>query len=116
MCTAENQLGLVVTVPSNRNLPFHIQLHKKHHHKKSFCSGFHKLPFGARLAIFITVAAVGLAILMCCVHVFCCKQPRKSQKYDLAQFKDSFDTELDDEAPPLEQKKPLDEQKLVITA
>merc|ERR1739844_272062 len=31
--------------------------HSKHG-KKSFCSAFHKLPFGARLAIFITIAVV----------------------------------------------------------
>jgi len=96
-----------------------LSKHGKNHdkkHKKSFCSGFHRLPFGVRLAIFITVAGVGLAIFMCCVHVFCCKQAQKSQKYDLTQFKDSFDPELEDEAPPLEEKKPIDEQKLVITA
>ena len=88
----------------------------RHHHKKSFCSRFLRLPFGARLAVFIAVAVVGLTIFLGCFYVFCLKKAKKSQKYDLTQFKDSFDPELEDEAPPLEQKKPLDEQKLVISA
>lgn len=84
--------------------------------KKGFCSKFHKLPFAARIAVFVLVAVIGIATFTCCLRVFCCKPPAQGKKIDLKDFEDKFSYDGEFEAPALEQKLPIEKQKLVIDA
>lgn len=84
--------------------------------KKGFCSKFHSLPFAARVAIFSVVALIGIGTLSCCLWVFCCKPPASGKKIDLKDFEDKFEYDGEFEAPALEQKLPIEKQKLVIDA
>ena len=84
--------------------------------KKGFCSKFYKLPFAARVAVFALVAVIGVATFSCCLWVFCCKPPAQGKKIDLKDFEDKFSYDGEFEAPALEQKLPIEKQKLVIDA
>lgn len=84
--------------------------------KDGLCSKFHKLPFAARLAIFAVVALIGIGTFTCCLWVFCCKPPASGKKIDLKDFEDKFAYDGEFEAPALEQKVPIEKQKLVIDA
>lgn len=84
--------------------------------KKGFCSKFHSLPFAARVAVFSVVALIGIGTLSCCLWVFCCKPPASGKKIDLKDFEDKFEYDGEFEAPALEQKLPIEKQKLVIDA
>lgn len=83
-------------------------------HKNGFCRSFFKLPFAARLSVFIVVCLIGMATAICCIRVFCCKPASSGEKINLADFEDKFDYDGEFEAPPLDKKLPLDQQKLVI--
>ncbi|XP_078375547.1 uncharacterized protein LOC144658920 [Oculina patagonica] len=84
--------------------------------KHGFCSKFYKLPFAARMAVFAVVALIGIATFSCCLWVFCCKPPASGKKIDLKDFEDKFEYDGEFEAPALEQKLPIEKQKLVIDA
>lgn len=84
--------------------------------EKGFCSKFYKLPFAARVAVFALVAVIGVATFSCCLWVFCCKPTAQGKKIDLKDFEDKFSYDGEFEAPALEQKLPIEKQKLVIDA
>jgi len=84
--------------------------------KHGFCSKFYKLPFAARVAVFVLVTLIGLGTFGCCLWVFCCKPPAQGKKIDLKDFEDKFEYDGEFEAPALEQKLPIEKQKLVIDA
>lgn len=48
--------------------------------------------------------------------MFCCKPPASGKKIDLKDFEDKFEYDGEFEAPALEQKLPIEKQKLVIDA
>ena len=48
--------------------------------------------------------------------MFCCKPPAQGKKLDLKDFEDKFYYDVDLEAPPLENKVPIEKQQLVIDA
>ena len=93
--------------------PFIYLLQSKNN---GFCSKFYKLPFAARLAVFVLVSLIGVGTFACCLWVFCCKPPAQGKKIDLKDFEDKFEYDGEFEAPPLEQKLPIEKQKLVIDA
>ena len=93
--------------------PFIYVLQSKNN---GFCSKFYKLPFAARLAVFVLVSLIGVGTFACCLWVFCCKPPAQGKKIDLKDFEDKFEYDGEFEAPPLEQKLPIEKQKLVIDA
>ena len=84
--------------------------------EKGFCSKFHSLPFAVRVAVFSVVALIGIGILSCCLWVCCCKPPASGKKIDSKDFEDKFEYDGEFEAPALEQKLPIEKQKLVIDA
>lgn len=84
--------------------------------KDGLCAKFHKLPFAARLAVFAVVALIGIGTFTCCLWMFCCKPPASGKKIDLKDFEDKFAYDGEFEAPALEQKVPIEKQKLVIDA
>ncbi|XP_020618255.1 uncharacterized protein LOC110056146 [Orbicella faveolata] len=100
--------------PKPAQLPDHP--YKADTTKKGFCSKFHSLPFAARVAVFSVVALIGIGTLSCCFWVFCCKPPASGKKIDLKDFEDKFEYNGEFEAPALEQKLPIEKQKLVIDA
>lgn len=85
-------------------------------YEHSICKGFYKLPFAARLSIFLLVTIIGLATVFCCIRAFCCKPPAKGQKFNLDEFDDKCDFDGVFDAPPLDTKIPLEKQKLVLDA
>lgn len=66
--------------------------------------------------MFALVAVIGIATFSCCLWVFCCKPPAQGKKIDLKDFEDKFSYDGEFEAPALEQKLPIEKQKLVIDA
>lgn len=58
----------------------------------------------------------GLGTFGCCLYMFCCKPPAQGKKLDLKDFEDKFYYDVDLEAPPLENKVPIEKQQLVIDA
>lgn len=84
--------------------------------KHGICAAFYKLPFAARIAIVAVIALFGLGTFGCCLYMFCCKPPAQGKKLDLKDFEDKFYYDVDLEAPPLENKVPIEKQQLVIDA
>lgn len=68
------------------------------------------------MAVFSVVALIGFGTAACCFWVFCCKPPAAGKKIDLKDFEDKFAYDGEFEAPALESKIPIEEQKLVIDA
>ncbi|XP_031570141.1 uncharacterized protein LOC116304535 [Actinia tenebrosa] len=89
---------------------------KTDQYEHSICKGFHNLPFGARLSIFLLLTIIGLTTVFCCVRAFCCKPPAKGKKFNLDEFDDKCDFDGVFDAPPLDTKIPLEKQKLVLEA
>ncbi|KAK3754853.1 hypothetical protein QZH41_011344 [Actinostola sp. cb2023] len=85
-------------------------------YEHSICKDFYKLPFAARLSIFLLVTFLGLATVFCCVRAFCCKSAVKGQKFNLEEFDEKCDFDGVFEGPPLDTKVPLEKQKLVLQA
>ncbi|KXJ23770.1 uncharacterized protein LOC110249960 [Exaiptasia diaphana] len=85
-------------------------------YEHSICKDFYKLPFAARLSIFLLITFLGLATVFCCVRAFCCKPPAKTQKFTLEEFDEKCDFDGVFDAPPLDTKVPLEKQQLVLQA
>lgn len=86
---------------------------QKHHHGKSLCSRFHKLPFGARVAILVGVVLVALASIMTCA-MCCCRKSKKAYEINKDNnFKAEFDVD-EDEAEPLPEKLAFDDKEVLI--
>ena len=84
------------------------------HHGKGLCSKFHKLPFGARVAILIGLVFIVLASVMCCA-MCCCRKSKKA--YEIGKdedFKSEFGMDDDDEAEPLPEKLAFDDKEVLI--
>ncbi|CAB4044062.1 Hypothetical predicted protein [Paramuricea clavata] len=87
--------------------------HHGHHHGKSFCSRFHKLPFGARVAILVGVVFVVLASVVCCA-MCCCRKSKKAYEISKGdEFKAEFEME-DEEAEALPEKLAFDDKEVLI--
>ena len=84
------------------------------HHGKGLCSRFHKLPFGARVAILVGLVFVVLASIMCCATC-CCRKSKKAYKISKGDdFKSEFEIDDEEEAEPLPEKLAFDDKDVLI--
>ena len=96
---------------SDPEIPDEKNHHK--HHGKGLCSRFHKLPFGARVAILVGLVFVVIASIMCCATC-CCRKSKKA--YEISKgddFKSEFEMD-DEEAEPLPEKLAFDDKDVLI--